>query len=438
MKVAIVHPWFAMGGGEKVISALVALYPNAHVYCLFGDQHALPKGLSLDQVHTSFLNDIPLARRMNRVLFPLHPAAVGAFDLSGYDLVISSDSPPTKAIVPVNNTVHISYCHTPPRFIWDLAPRFIATLPGVVRPLFAVLADYARTSDFVAAQRLDHFVANSRYIQQRIRKYYGRYATVIYPPVDTSRGFLSESCGEYFLSVGRLVMSKRIDLLIDACNRLGCRLIIVGTGREEKRLKAMAGPTIEFLGYVPDAQLPSLYANCRALLFAADEDFGIVSVEAQSFGRPVIAYGAGGSLETVRVGDPQGRSDTGVFFSEQTVESVVKAILRFDVVQHNFIPREIQEVARRFDTAVFMKQMHKFANDAIEMAGSWTKGGASTNGRVHITPWSTRGKRANGHIARPATRSYQRTGRSVGTIQSRNPTFRAARTLRGSTPMNTT
>jgi glycosyltransferase involved in cell wall biosynthesis len=367
MKVAILHYWFLLnGGGEKVVSALLKIYPQADVFCLFADKRAKPIMLPADRLHCSALERIPFGHHMNRALLPFYSPAVGNFDFSGYDLVISSDSPPIKDIVTPVETTHISYCHTPGRFIWDLAPSFNAKLPWIARPFFAAIAASARASDFAAAQRVSHFVANSKYIAKRIMKYYRRDSTVIYPPVDTARGYISSSHGDYYLSVGRLTATKRIDLLIAACNRLGRRLVIAGTGREEKRLKAMAGDTIEFLGRVPDEALPELYARCRAFLFAADEDFGIVAVEAQSFGRPVVAYGHGGSLESVRVNDVSGRSDTGVFFSEQTADSVIGGIRRFEALEETFAPCEIREFAGRFAASTFEKRFRDFADAVME------------------------------------------------------------------------
>lgn len=371
MKVAILHYWFLLnGGGEKVVSALMKIYPDADVFCLFADKNSLPEGVPADRIHCSFLDSIPFSHKMNRALMPFYPAAVGGFDFSGYDLVISSDSPPIKAIVTPPETAHISYCHTPGRYIWDLAPAFQAKLPKLAQPLFAVLASQARLSDFAAAQRVDHFIANSRYTQKRIRAYYRRDSTVIYPPVDTAAGYLSSSPSDYYLSTGRLHPAKRIDLLIKACNRLGRWLVIAGTGPEEKYLKSIAGPTIEFVGRVPDSELPALYANCRAFLFAADEDFGIVPIEAQSYGRAVVAYCHGGTLETVRVGDPYGKADTGLFFIDQTVESVSDAVLRFERKEHEFVPARIQEHARSFDQSIFRCRFLESADSAVEASHS--------------------------------------------------------------------
>ena len=358
MKVAILHYWFLLnGGGESVVDALLEIYPDADVFCLIADKNSAPKALLPERLHRSALANIPFANKLNRAILPLYPGAVGSFDFSGYDLVISSDSPPTKDIVTPVDTIHISYCHTPGRFIWDLAPSFTAGLPWFLRTAFAFVAAQARVSDYVAAQRVSQFVANSHYVRKRIAHYYSRDSTVVYPPVNTSRGYIAESYQDYYLSVGRLVATKRIDLLITACNQLQRRLLIVGTGREEKRLKAIAGPTIEFLGRVSDDELHDLYARCRALLFAADEDFGIVPVEAQAFGRPVIAYGHGGSLETVRVNDAQGLPDTGVLFTKQEPGSVIDGILRFEAKEDTFSPRHIQAHSYKFDKSVFISRM---------------------------------------------------------------------------------
>jgi glycosyltransferase involved in cell wall biosynthesis len=219
-----------------------------------------------------------------------------------------------------------------------------------------------REWDYQAAQRVSYFAANSIYIQRRIEKYYGRSSAVIYPPVDTSKGYVSSSGGDYYLSVSRLNRTKRIDLLIRACNSLGRKLIVSGWGPEEKELKKIAGNTIEFVGRVPDHELPSLYANCRALLFAADDDFGIVPVEAQSYGRPVIAYGRGGALETVCVADPGRGPDTGVFFAEQTPESAADGILRFEARESTFSPEAIQKHAQTFAPERFIERFAEFVD----------------------------------------------------------------------------
>src|SRR5215475_14393171 len=371
MKVAILHYWFLLnGGGENVVDALLEIFPDADVFCLFADKGSVTKQISPERLHVSYLSKIPLAKKLNRVMFPFYPGAVGSFDFSGYDLVISSDSPPIKDIVTPVDTVHISYCHTPGRFIWDLAPQFTASLPWYLRGIFATLAAHARTTDFVAAQRITQFIANSEYVRKRISHFYRRDSTVIYPPVNTSSGYIADRTDDYYLTAGRMVGTKRVDILIEACNRLGRKLLVVGTGREVNKWRALAGPTVQFTGRVSDQQLWDYYARCRAFLFAAEEDFGIVPLEAQACGRPVIAYGCGGSLETVRVGDSLGLSDTGVFFDRQDPESVMEAIRRFEAKEHSFVPREIQKHAKKFDKALFKTRMrdviHGYCSDARE------------------------------------------------------------------------
>jgi glycosyltransferase involved in cell wall biosynthesis len=363
MKVAILHYWFLLnGGGESVVDSLLEIFPEADVFCLFADEGSVPKSLPRERLHLSGLAKIPFAKKLNRVIFPLYPGAIGSFNFTGYDLVLSSDSPPLKGIVTPIDTIHISYCHTPGRFIWDLGPKFTAELPWYLRGIFAHLAAHARTSDYVSAQRVNHFIANSEYVKKRISHYYGRESTVVYPPVDTAQGYIADHIEDYYLVAGRLVGTKRVDILIEACNKLGRRLLVVGGGREKDKLRAIAGPTIEILGRVSDEDLRHYYAHCRAMLFAADEDFGIVAVEAQAFGRPVIAYGHGGSLETVRVGDRTGLPDTGVFFHRQDADSVIDAIQRFEAREDSFAPRDIQKHAKKFDKSVFKNRMR----DVIE------------------------------------------------------------------------
>lgn len=367
MKIAIVHYWFLVeGGGERVIEALAKMYPSADIFCLFAKHDRLPRSIDKSRIKCSILDKVPFSHYFNRALFPFYSAAAGAFDLSGYDLIISSDSPPVKGIVPSIDALHISYCHTPGRYIWDRASEFTSHLPWFARPLFAEMASNARVSDFVAAQRVDNFIANSNYVARRIRKYYCRNSAVIYPPVETSKGYISDTHDDYYLSVGRLVDSKRHDLLIDACNQLKRKLVIVGEGRDQAVLMKKAGPTVEFAGRVSREELSNLYARCRAFLFAADEDFGIVSIEAQSYGRPVIAYGRGGSLETVRVNDPSGKSDTGIFFAEQDSESLQEAILRFELKEQLFSPSDIRHHSLHFDESVFQDKIGEFVSAAMK------------------------------------------------------------------------
>jgi glycosyltransferase involved in cell wall biosynthesis len=243
----------------------------------------------------------------------------------------------------------------------------------LIRTIFGLASHYVRNWDFSAAQRVDHFIANSHYVAGRIRKYYRRESTVIHPPINTSRSFIANKHEDYYLAVGRLVPYKRTDILIDACCQLGRKLMIVGDGPEMKRLKKRAGKNFEFLGEVDELQLRDIYAHCRALLFAADEDFGMVPLEAQSYGRPVIAFGKGGSLETVMgtytpIGKQGADADgamTGLFFKEQTADSLAKAILSFESCEEVFLPHRIQSHARRFDTSIFLDRMRDYIKSVL-------------------------------------------------------------------------
>jgi len=366
MRVAIVAPWYInSGGAEKVDGILGDMYPDADIFALFHCQQNIPDLLKGREIHGSFLQRIPAIKRVYRPLLKLLPYAVESLDLRGYDLVVTSDWACVKGVVTDPNTVNVCYCHTPMRHIWDLYRNYLADAAPWQRSAYAWSAKGLREWDYQAAQRVTQFAANSNYIQQRIRKYYRRCSEVIYPPVDTSKGYISSSIGNYYLSVSRLNRTKRVDLLIRACNLLRRKLIVSGVGPEEGALKQIAGDTIEFAGRVPDSELGELYAQCRALLFAADEDFGIVPVEAQSYGRPVIAFGWGGSLETVRVMEPSRGPDTGVFFPDQTPESVVDAILRFESRESTFCPKAIQRHAQAFATEQFVAHFREFVEAAM-------------------------------------------------------------------------
>ena len=356
VRVAIVHYWFLIyGGGERVVDALADMYPDADIFTLFYDKDSIPADLRGRKIKTSWLQNIPYAGRASRQLFPFYPSAIESLDLRGYDLILSSDSPPMKGVKVSSNQLHICYCHTPGRYIWDLFDEFRDKLPFGSRSLFTFLAKRLRLWDYRAAQRVDCFVANSEFVANRIRRFYDRESTVVFPPVTTPHEALPEVPRDGYIHVGRLVDNKRIDILIEACNRLQRKLNIVGTGRDAQRLKALAGPTINFLGRVPDEELARLYSSAKALLFAAEEDFGIVPLEAQSYGRPVIAFKRGGALETVR-GDLQDRP-TGLFFDHQNVDSLTEAILKFESMEHVFKAEEIRAHALLFDIAVFKDRM---------------------------------------------------------------------------------
>jgi len=360
VRVAIVHYWFLVyGGGERVVEALAEMYPEADIFTLYRDKNCIPASLRGRKIKTSWLQYFPFARHIIRQLFPLYPTAIEAFDLRGYDLIISSDSPPMKGVKVSADQLHICYCHTPGRYIWDLFEAFRDSRPFGTRTLFSLLAARLRRWDYRAAQRVDCFVASSQFVAARIRRFYHRESTVVFPPVTTARE-APEVPKDGYIHVGRLVDNKRIDILIEACNRLKRKLNVVGTGRDKQHLKAIAGDTIKFLGRVSDEELARVYSSAKALLFAAEEDFGIVPLEAQSYGRPVIAFKRGGALETVR-GDLADHP-TGLFFDHQNADSLAKAIVEFESREHLFNPEVIRANARRFDAPIFKDRMQRLVD----------------------------------------------------------------------------
>jgi glycosyltransferase involved in cell wall biosynthesis len=370
LRVAIVHYWLlGHAGGERVVGALAAMFPQADLYAAIADQKRMPPTLRSRHVTTSYLQKIPFSTRLYRHLLLLHPMALEALDLSGYDLIISSESGPAKGVLSPASACHICYCHTPMRYLWDMYHSYRSSLPFGARTLFSLAAHYLRVWDAVSAARVDYFVANSNHVASRIKKHYRRDSFVIHPPAAVEGAYLSDRVEDYYLIVSRLTEYKRVDLAIEACNRLGRRLRIVGDGDQYKRLRRMAGPGIEFLGYLEDEDVHKNYAHCRALLFPGEEDFGLVPVEAHSFGRPVIAFGKGGVLETVVPACPtegiHTERSTGVFFSEQTPEALMESIRYFESVESHFDPDFIQARARQFSLSRFESEMADFIERAL-------------------------------------------------------------------------
>ena len=369
LRVAIVHYWFTgYGGGERVIEAFAEMFPQADFFCLLASEdHEVP-ALRGRRLTTSFVGRIPGATRWYRYFLLLYPFALEQFDFSNYDLVISSESGPAKGVITSPQTCHICYCHSPMRYIWDMYHESRRSMNPLTRAIFSATAHYLRLWDFSTAARVDHFVANSSFISARIRKCYRRESTVIHPPTDTSAGYICSNIDDYYLVVSRLVPYKRVDLAIAACNRLQRRLHIVGTGPEYKSLKRIAGPTIEFLGKLDERSLRDNYARCRALLFPGEEDFGLVPVEVQSHGRPVIAYGSGGALETIIAESPGDdiANCTGLFFQSETEESLCQAISRFEEVESQFRPQFIRSSVERFSLCRFKAEFADFVLDKME------------------------------------------------------------------------
>ena len=332
MKVAIVHYWLInMRGGEKVLDAICELYPQADIFTHVCQHDNLSDTLKKHKIITSFIQKLPRATHWYQKYLPLMPMALEGLDLSGYDLVISSESGPAKGVIVPPTAVHICYCHTPMRYIWDMYHEYRAESGFITRLLMPLLTHYLRIWDVSTAARVDHFVANSSYVASRINKYYRREAKVIHPPVDVNAFTQSDESGDYYLMMGQLVSYKRVDLAVKAFNESGKKLIVIGDGEQMKSLKSIAADNVQLLGWQPFSVIREHYAKCRALVFPGMEDFGIVPLEAMASGRPVIAYRKGGAMETVVNGV------TGSFFEEQTVEALNQAIEKFENNVSNFL-----------------------------------------------------------------------------------------------------
>lgn len=380
LRVALVHYWLVnRRGAERVLEAFCELFPQADIFALVADKQGLSPSLKQHRLTTSFLQKIPGSHRRHQYLLPLYPLALEQFDLRGYDLVISSESGPAKGVLTDPATLHICYCHTPMRYIWDFYPAYMrgSNLGAIGKLTFALTAHYARMWDVTAAARVDHFVAISHYVAARIRKFYRRDADVIYPPVPhimpsdddrtgiTQRNPSGEKTG-YYLVVGQMVRYKRVDLAVSACTRLGRPLRVVGTGEEIHRLKRLAGPNVQFLESLNDDDVREQYRGCRALLFPGEEDLGATPLEAQAFGKPVIAYGRGGVRETVvAVGSAPPEEATGVFFDRPEVQSMIEAIQTFEAAEDRFRPETIRDNARQFGRARFMAEMTSFIAEKL-------------------------------------------------------------------------
>jgi glycosyltransferase involved in cell wall biosynthesis len=360
MRICIIHDYLThMGGGERVLEALAEAFPSAPIYTLVYDPTQVRVSFDPSRIRTSFLQKFPGARRSHRY-FPLAlmPFAIEQFDVSQYDVVISNAHSFGKGVLLSPRTLHISYCMTPIRYAWDDSHRYVREFSG--SRLFQRFAppaiSYIRLWDYMASNRVDKYITLSNYVAKRIKKYYNHSSRVIYPPVDIDRFSPSEQAGEYYLVVSRLVPYKRVELAILAAEALGKKLKVAGVGPELEGLKRIAGPHTEFLGFVPDAELPELYRKAKALLFPQEEDFGITPLEAAASGVPTIAYGAGGALETIVDGT------TGLFFTEQATWSLMQAMQRFE--GRAWDKQAIYEHAKQFSRPRFIAEMQQFIQHA--------------------------------------------------------------------------
>jgi glycosyltransferase involved in cell wall biosynthesis len=357
-RVALVHDWLTgMRGGERCLEVVCELFPQAPLYTLLHVPGSVSPVIERRRIVTSFVQSLPRAASQYRRYLPLFPAAIRRFDLSGYDLVISLSHCAAKAVRRPPGALHVSYCFSPMRYVWDLYDDYFGPRAGVVvralmPPVAAALRRWDRRTDGV-----DHFVAISEHIAERIGRVYGRSADVIYPPVETARFRPVARPDDFYLVVSALVPYKRIDLAVAAASRLGRRLLVVGTGPEAPALRAAAGPSVEFLGWRSDAEVADLFARCRALLFPGVEDYGIVPLEAAAAGRPTIALARGGALETMVGLGRDGVPPTAVFFHEQTEDALARAIAEFEAAEHRFDPAALRARALEFDTAVFKRRL---------------------------------------------------------------------------------
>lgn len=366
MRVAIVHYWLVgMRGGEKVLEDLCLLYPQADIYTHVHDPARTSALINSHRITTTYISRLPFARKLYQRYLPLMPSALEELDLTGYDLVISSESGPTKGVITHPNAVHICYCHTPMRYLWDQYHTYRANAGRLTRLVMSLTMPMLRAWDVASAAHVDRFIANSTFIARRIRKVYRRESEVIFPPVDLDAFSIAAApTRDFYLCIGQLVPYKRVDLAVAACSKLGRRLVIVGTGAEEPRLRAMAGPTIAFRGWASNDEIKELYRNCRALLFPGEEDFGIVPLEAMASGRPVVAYGSGGALDTVVEGT------TGVFFDAQTVEALADSIVDFETFEANFDSQAIRRHANGFGRDVFRRRIKAYIDACMrDLAG---------------------------------------------------------------------
>ena len=375
MRCAIIHYWLlGMRGGEKVVEEICRILPKPDIFTLFYDPDRVSPFLRSHKVTTSFLNPF---RRYYRSCLPLTPIALEHFDLRAYDLVISSESGPAKGVLTSSHTRHVCYCHTPMRYLWDLYPAYLHewTRSRLKRTPMAPLANYLRLWDAASATRVDQFIANSRNVQNRIWKSYRRPSEIIYPPVDVE-SFYNCVPEDYYLVVSELVAYKRVEDAVRCFTRTGRRLKIAGGGPEYSRLKGVSGKSIEFCGRVPDSELRNLYARSRAVVVPGEEDFGIVPVEALASGKPVIALGKGGALETAPVSNPR----AGFFYSEPGEQQLEAAVEAFEREEKYVRQEELRAHAALFSKQVFQR---KIANTLFGSARREESGPRLISGSDH-------------------------------------------------------
>jgi glycosyltransferase involved in cell wall biosynthesis len=360
LKVAIIHYWLVgMRGGEKVLESLCEVFPQADLYTHVLDESIITKVIRNHKIFTTFIQKLPQAKSRYQKYLPLMPLALEQLDLRDYDLVISIESGPAKGVITSPETLHICYCCTPMRYVWDMYHDYLKSAGRITRLLMPLLIHYLRLWDYASAARVDYFLADSGHVAKRIQKHYRRDATILYPPVDLAAFTQSSAPEDFYLMVGQLVGYKRADLAVEAFNRLGKSLVIIGDGEQFNQLCAQAQPNIKIMGRQPFSVIRDHYSRCKALIFPGEEDFGIVPVEAMASGRPIIAYRKGGALETVVEGI------TGLFFDQQTPESLIQAIEQYEATDQQFNSERIIQHSQNFSQETFTTKIQQFVETAL-------------------------------------------------------------------------
>jgi glycosyltransferase involved in cell wall biosynthesis len=357
-RVALVHDWLTgMRGGEKILEVLCELFPGATLFTLLHNKGAMSPIIERMKIKTSFIQHLPMKATKYRNYLPLMPLAIGSLDFSGYNLIFSTSAAVAKGAIPREDAVHICYCNSPMRYVWDQYEEYFGKGRAgfVSRSVMALMVPYLRRWDVRTCNRVHYFIANSHNVAERIARIYHRTSDVIYPPVSTDQFTVSEKDDGYYLIVSALVPYKRVDLAINAFNRYDEKLLVVGSGPEREKLEKLANKNIEFLGWQSGENLAKLYAGCRALVFPGVEDFGIVPLEAMASGKPVVAFGEGGALETVVA---QNECQTGIFFYEATVGTLITALQSLSKLKLD--PYAIRHHAEKFDRAIFKQQIYEY------------------------------------------------------------------------------
>ena len=363
VKVAIVHEWLTVyGGSERVVEALHEIFPEAPIYCLVYDEARMPERFKNYDIRTTFLQHVPMAKKHYQLFLPLMPYAYEQLDLTEYDVVISSSSSCSKGIITRSDAIHICYCHTPIRYAWECYYDYTRNFGKLKKVLIGWQMHHIRMWDRLAADRVDYFIGNSNYIRQRIAKYYRRDASVIFPPVNTHL-YAPKEKEDFYLIVSRLVAYKRVDLAVQAFNELGLPLVIIGDGGEMDNLRKMAKSNVKLLGRLSDEEIADYYSRAKAFVFCGEEDFGITPVEAQAAGTPVIAYGRGGVLDTVIDGE------SGIYFHESTVESLISAVQQFEQYGVAYSTEELQSHAEKFSLKRFQKEISEYIRSCANQHG---------------------------------------------------------------------